>query len=386
MRWTVAILCLLLFALPCVPAADPPAKDEEMKELDRHIDDALAFLQKQQLQDGGWMAGNGIRGAGGQAHPAVTSLCVMAFLSAGHVPGEGRYGAAVEKGIRYVLQCQLPNGLIARGAAGNQEMYTHGISTLMLAEAAGMTDGDLGDEIRKKLHDAVNVILTAQRKKEGPGKGGWRYTVADFDPSSDISVTGWQIMALRAAKNVGCDVPAERIDAAVAFIKRCHDANSGGFDYQPGSNLTVPVTGTSILALELCGKDQHRSDLVIRAGDFLLKQVVERYNNGPFNNGISLFGNFHYYGVYYVSQAMFQLGGNYWDAYRPVLHGILYRDQLPRDASADYGGSWGSGLRPIRGGDGGYGANYCTAMCVLALTVEYRYLPIYQRDEEPTDK
>ena len=30
-----------------------------------------------------------------------------------------------------------------------------------------------------------------------------------------------------------------------------------------------------------------------------------------------------------------------------------------------------------------YGASYCTAMCVLALTVEYRFLPIYQRGEEP---
>ena len=31
------------------------------------------------------------------------------------------------------------------------------------------------------------------------------------------------------------------------------------------------------------------------------------------------------------------------------------------------------------------GANYTTAMAVLALTVEYRFLPIYQRGEEPTD-
>ena len=29
------------------------------------------------------------------------------------------------------------------------------------------------------------------------------------------------------------------------------------------------------------------------------------------------------------------------------------------------------------------GPNYTTAMAVLALTVEYRFLPIYQRGEEP---
>ena len=33
-----------------------------------------------------------------------------------------------------------------------------------------------------------------------------------------------------------------------------------------------------------------------------------------------------------------------------------------------------------------YGPNYCTAMAVLALTVEYRFLPIYQRVEEPAEK
>src|SRR5262249_29897303 len=33
-----------------------------------------------------------------------------------------------------------------------------------------------------------------------------------------------------------------------------------------------------------------------------------------------------------------------------------------------------------------YGPAYCTAMAVLALTVEYRYLPLYQRGEEPTER
>ncbi len=190
-------------------------------------------------------------------------------------------------------------------------MYLHGISTLMLAEAAGMTDGKLGDEIRKKLVKAVEIILAAQRTENNPARGGWRYTVAHTD--SDMSVTGWQVMALRAAKNVGCDVPARNIDEAVAFIKRCQDGNSGGFDYQPGSNLTIPCTGTGILALEICGKDQHKSKEVMRAANFLIK-------NPP------RFGmQFGFYGLYYCSQAMFQVGDNYWDSFRPALHEMLFR-------------------------------------------------------------
>jgi hypothetical protein len=352
MRYAVLSLCLLVGAVVSVKAADPPAKDEA---LDKSVGQALAFLQSTQLADGAWGAG---LPANGGANPAVTSLSVMAFLSAGHVPGEGRYGEAIEKGIRWVLQNQQENGLIAGN--GGQEMYHHGISTLMLAEAAGMTDGKLGEEIRKKLVKAVALILKAQRTEDGPERGGWRYTVA-HQGGSDISVTGWQIMALRAAKNVGCDVPADNIDRAVEFIKRCQDPRTGGFCYQPGSNLTVPCTGTSILALEICGKNLHHSPEVLRAGAYLLKNPP-RWGQ-----------QFGFYGIYYCSQATFQLGDNYWEFFRPLLHDMAYKNQKEN-------GSW------IGGGDGSYGPNYSTAMCVLALTVEYRYLPIYQRGEEPTDK
>ena len=40
-------------------------------------------------------------------------------------------------------------------------MYHHGIATLMLAEVAGMTDGDLGGEVRRALEKAVALILQA---------------------------------------------------------------------------------------------------------------------------------------------------------------------------------------------------------------------------------
>ena len=39
-----------------------------------------------------------------------------------------------------------------------------------------------------------------------------------------MSVTGWQLLALRAAKNIGCDVPGERIDMAVEYVLRCRDS------------------------------------------------------------------------------------------------------------------------------------------------------------------
>ncbi len=337
---TFALLVCLSFVLPA--AAAP--RTEQDRKVDEAVAKALKFLKSQQDPDGAWkMSGK---------DPAITSLVVMAFLSAGHVPGEGPYGETVEKGVRWVLKGQHANGLF--GAIGQYEMYEHGICTLMLAEVAGMTaDKSLAQEIRDKLVKAVTLILRAQRKpNHGVHRGGWRYRIGSTD--SDMSVTGWQLMALRAAKNVGCDVPADSIDRAVDYVKRSQH-QSGGFCYMAhGGGVTIPCTGTGILALELCGKSFHRSAECRRAGTYLLQH--------PINWGNSFF----FYGVYYCSQAMFQLGGNYWASFRPHLHKLLL-------GRAQANGAWI--------GDN-HGPSYSTAMAVLALTVEYRFLPIYQRDEQ----
>jgi hypothetical protein len=350
-------LALVTFLTPCAPARADERVSQKRTELDEAIDRGLLYLQRMQEPDGSWRMQGNFRGAGGP-RSAVTGLAVMAFLSAGHVPGEGRYGETVERGVRFVLSAQKPNGLISEN--GSQEMYQHGICTLMLAEVAGMTEGKLADEIRKKLEAAVKIILRAQRQS-GTSKGGWRYQIYGTD--ADISVTGWQLMALRAAKNLGCDVPPESIDDAVAFIMRCRDTYTGGFRYHPGGALTIACTGTSILGLEICGKELHASPEIQKAAAFILK-------NPP------AWGQPHFfYSIYYCSQATFQLGGSYWEHYRGKLHEVLAQNQLSN-------GAWiGRDSDSYQGGP-----CYSTAMAILSMTVEYRYLPIYQRGEEPNEK
>ena len=74
------------------------------------------------------------------------------------------------------------------------------ISTLMLAEIVGMaSDPALAERAHSALGRAVDVIIKAQEVKKGiDHAGGWRYQPNSND--SDISVTGWQVMALRAAE------------------------------------------------------------------------------------------------------------------------------------------------------------------------------------------
>lgn len=351
------VVALLILCLTAATPAQPARPLLKKTPLDRAVDRAVEFLHNTQNKaDGSWSAGRS------RQNVAVTSLAVMAFLSAGHVPGEGKYGKAIEKGVRWVLAQQRPNGMLARDGEGEQAMYHHGISTLMLAEVCGMLNREMGKEVRRAVEKAVALILKAQRTS-GTGRGGWRYQVSHVG-GSDISVTGWQIMALRAARNLGCDVPPQAIERAVGFIKSCQETRRGGFyggyRYMPGWAVTVPCTGTSVLALELCGKNEHRSDAVLMGANFLVRR-----------DNLPEWASFHFfYGIYYGAQATFQVGDNYWSEYRSHLHRVLLRNQSSS-------GAWAV----ERGYEANLGPNYGTAMSLLALTVEYRFLPIYQRDE-----
>jgi hypothetical protein len=347
MRTSLLLVALVAVASP-LRAVDP-ARDPKLEE---RIDKALVFLKNTQARDGSWHAQ-------GRSNPAVTALAVMAFLSAGHVPGEGPYSETVEKGIQWVLKAQNANGLIA--SEGNHEMYHHGICTLMLAEVAGMVKGKLADEIREKLVKAIKITMKAQRVA-GADRGGWHYYLRQ-QAGSDMSCTGWQIMSLRAAKSLGCDVPAEVIDRATEYVKRCQDRRNNGFCYTPsGNNPTPACTGTGILCLEVCRPGKDHVNEAVKAGAQLLR-------NPPFWGQ-----GFFYYAIYYDSQASFQLDDQYWKPFREHLHKTLLSRQLAN-------GSWSGG-----GSDSSYGQPYCTAMAVLALTVEYRFLPIYQRHEEAKDE
>jgi hypothetical protein len=339
LRW---LLALVLIAAPVVAQdrAAPAGSDEAIRR-------ALEYLKSTQKPDGAWESGGFGRAT------SITSLAVLAFLAAGHVPGEpGPYRESVERGIRYVLAHQRNNGLLVSNTS-HGPMYCHGISTLMLAEVIGMTpDPELAERCRDALVKAVKLIVLAQNLNKNPeNSGGWRYQPTSRD--SDLSVSGWQVMALRAAKSAGCAVPSESIDKAVDYVKRCA-SREGGFGYQPGGGPNNPRTGTGILALEICG--EHLTPQALAGAEYLIKHPP-RWSSEYF-----------FYEAYYCPQAMFQVGDKYFLAYYPKLASILLERQ-------NKDGSWLSG----DGNDRSGGRNYCTAMAVLALAVEYRYLPIYQR-------
>eukprot|EP00913_Durusdinium_trenchii_P008842 g8308.t1 len=296
------------------------------KRVDASIVRALKYLASEQQASGGWRIRRYRRES-----TAITSLAVMSFLAAGHVPGEGPYGERLQRAVNWVLDQQTPISnrpghesvaLVSQGS-GDSGMYSHGISTLMLAEVVGMLPKTTRKRCRETLEKAIRLILVAQNiTKAEKHAGGWRYNHTARD--SDLSVTGWQLLALRAAKDVGCDVPKDNIDKAVEYVKKCRSRFGTGFTYQPGDSTTATRCGTGILCLEICGK--HKSPEAMTGAEYLLR------------NPLSQRERWFYYGVYYCTVGMFKIGGKYWEATKSNTQALLLDMQR-----AD--GSWGSGIR-----------------------------------------
>lgn len=341
----------------------------------RAVDKGLKWLADRQLANGTWEATVGFKlnnsyqfddDVRGRGDVGVTALAGMAFLANGQVPGRGRYGTVVNKTLDYILSCQQGNGYIT---SNGSRMYSHAFSTLFLAELSGMVKRD---DVREKLEDAVRLIVDSQNTQ-----GGWRYV--PFASESDMSITVCQVMALRAARNVGIPVPRATIDRAVKYVKDSAVRDSSGssnnhvfsgdergaFRYQAHvySRATFPLTAAGVVTLNGAGIYSDRDveeglDYLEKELENFSKQYGEAYSTSDQGH------YFFYYGHYYAVQAMYTAAGSRWDRYYKFIKKMLLRMQRSD-------GSWPNSVGP--------GDAFGTAAASLILEIPYRFLPIFQR-------
>ncbi len=336
-------LALILCAVVSGPVFAQLEVPELRERVDRAIERGLEYLSENQLATGNYPGNHG-------ETAAIPALAGMAFLSVGIVPGEGKYGENVNRIIDYVLSIADERSYL--GVKGNGRMYAHSIATLFLSEVSGMVDARRQEKIDAVLPGATRILLDAQAvKKIERHRGGWRYEPHSKD--SDMSCSGWALMSLRSARLNGAAVPIEAINSAVEYVKRHHDKDQGSFGYQDGKRNAETLSGAGILCLELCG--EHNDPASLRAARYLSQKYKNLVRN---HRGI--------YGVYYTSQGLFQIGGEHWRNFAEWM----YETWIPRQHPD---GSWNKGEENS--------VPYQTAMVILAFTVPYRQLPIYQRDE-----
>ncbi len=282
-RIGASALCALLI---CAFSALARANDEPAVPpgLDAAFSNGLDFLVAQQSTDGSI-------GPSGGPRLATTALSLLSLLAGGNVPDLGKYGSTVRGAIDFLVSQAQPDGYF--GKVDGSRMYGQGIVTLALAEAYGVEDSDGGrQKIYAVLLKSVKLILDAQSvKKSDVYAGGWRYEPQATD--SDISLSGWNALALRAARNAGMAVPPEAVEKAVQFVLRCHNPQ-GGFGYQPGTASLPSATGVGVLCLYLLNGSERPE--IADSVKFLKEHPVDDQSN------------FLFYTIYYATQAAFQAG------------------------------------------------------------------------------
>ena len=303
-------------------------------------DRGLQYLARTQSENGDW--------TGGQTGPGVTGLALMVFLASGEDPNFGLYSNHVRKAARNIISAQDSN----TGYLGNS-MYHHGFGMLGLAEAYGAVDErnlwtDPKDRrsIGQALELAVRLAVTSQKKSS---LGAWRYSPDAND--ADTSVSGSVLVGLLAARNAGIEVPDESIDKAISFYKQMTSTSGqvayagglGGFD----ESMARISIGTLVFAVA------RRKDLPqFKAALGYLKQRLEQPSGG----------NYPEYTRYYEAQALFQGDVEAWEKWNKLLI-----RQLKQAQKSD--GSF----------EGQFGTPIATSMSLLALALNYRFLPIYER-------
>jgi len=327
---------------------------------ERAVNAALVWLANHQCYEGNWSlqhytercADKSCTGTGEVlADAGATALGLLPFLAAGQThKAKGPYREHIRKGIAWLLRHQEPDGNLAKGAT--QMMYSHGLATIALSEAYGLT-GD--KQVGMAAQGAVNFILNAQNTADG----GWRYNPRD---PGDTSVVGWQLMALKSAHIAGLNVGGSVFSGTSKWLDAVAVRDGAEYAYQPGAGPSPTMTSVGLLCRQYLGAK--RDNPMLTGGmSYLLSHLPDEG-----------FPNVYYW--YYATQVMHNMNGPEWDTWNRKIRDLLVRTQV-RNTDRCSNGSWAPEKDPW-GRQGG--RLMTTSLATLTLEVYYRYLPLFKAD------
>jgi len=367
-----ALLLMLVVAVVTVSGA--PVASPEPARVRASIDGGLSWLAVNQIREGklagGWEAA--------RYHTAAASLAGLAYLANGHRPGVGEYGPVIDRAMQFVQKSMSPDGYLG---AKDQQMYVHAICTLFGLSYLGTTDDPSKEkELAEWCRQSIDLIVRAQGVRKSPTeRGGWRYS--PNSPASDLSVTSWMLLVLHAARQCGFEINEKTVDAGIKYVNRAYrekiyvvrDTNGKpvatkelrGFLYRQGTSVQ-PERGATGAAIFIKSLVEGGLDMRSQTALPLLTEKPPAWE-GDWHNG------YFFFTAFYLTQGMFQIGGDAWDRYAAQIQTELVTHQ-------DGDGKWdfpASNKQQSR--EAGYA--YSTAMSVLILSLDKQYLPMYQRQK-----
>ncbi|MBL8796532.1 MAG: hypothetical protein JNM56_21710 [Planctomycetia bacterium] len=339
-----------LFAI-AVPKPDAKAGEKTTISATEMSAKALDYLRKSQQADGSWGDKQWPQNAG------VTALCCLALFAEGSLPRQGPSGMQLARGLEFLLDNTKEDGqIVARDVYTHGPMYDHSWATLCLLQAHG--NMPWRRDLRDKLSRAIQLLLKYQHVD-----GGWRYKMMR-EGNSDTLVTLNVLYALRLAVRSGFSVPADVVDRAVAFIKARALQEDGRFtgqwQYLPGGQPGSPaVSACGVIALYMAAKDPNDfKDPRILATTAYLDSFHKRQTVADL-----LEMPYAHYGAFYVSQALYVAGNDYWHPYYKKMLEVFAASQKADGQFEDQAGN----------------SVYPTAAAAIVLQAPRGYLPLYLR-------
>jgi hypothetical protein len=339
------------------------------RQSERSVAAALNWIARHQMPDGSWSLkaykarckdpSCGAPSTLGDRPGGATALGLLPFLAAGQThESKGRYRQNIYAGISYLVKNQKKDGDL-RMTGG--QMYDHGLATIALCECYGMT----GDKIVGRAAQAgLNFIAAAQ----DPNTGGWWYNPRQ--PGGDMSVVGWQFMAMKSGLMGYLSVNPIVFERAKVFLRAMSVGTKGCLGAGSGFGYTTPSASPSLspvglLCCQYLGAP--RTDPAIMEGTAALMRAQ------PDANAKCI------YRWYYATQVMHNQPGPDWDVWNRKMRRVLIETQCKEANCA--AGSWdpkGDGIAVMGG------RLFMTSLSTLTLEVYYRYLPLYKLDKDDT--
>ena len=292
-----------------------------------------------------------------------TGLALLAFLGAGNTMTTGRYKKVVQSGLKYLQSVQDPDDGCIGAKSGQHFMYGHSLATLAMIEGYYLSRQPI---LKQPAQNALNFIS----RSRNPYKA-WRYAYPP-DGDNDVSVTGWMLFALFAAKDAGLQTDDAAIKDGMAYIEEMTDPSNFRTGYHEKGSLSArepddmdkwpadQAEAMTAVATMLRAFNREDPDTpAVKGATNLIMAKLPKWDEAA--------GSIDYYYWYYGSYAMFQIGGKSWDNWSRSMETTVVSKQR---TSGDETGSWDPQVDPW--GDNG-GRVYSTAINTLCLEVYYRY-------------